>query len=1603
MNCFGSRAYLLRLAGLAVASTLVAVGCGGSVEMKKDGGRDGGGETPAMLSPSAPTLNLGGVIVNRMGTPQPLTITNTGAATSSMITVSVTGDFTSSGCMGSTLARNASCTVMVTFAPKSVAQLTGTLTVSAAMGGTVSVALSGTGLSETALVITPESRDFGDVAVGQMSAAVTFTVRNPNPAPVTMLANSISGGDFIVPAMGDKCTGMLAANASCQIDVVFRPMSEGAKSATLISTGTGAAQGMAALRGSGFSPARLAWNPMAQSINGNVNETTGPITYALVNEGDRPSGTPTVTLGGANAAEFTMNNRCVAPIPAGGSCLVDVSFKPTMTGMRTATLNATATPGGMNVMATINGTAGTGSQITADPSALSFGDQQVGSPSGSRAVMIRNTGMAASGPLTVNSSSGEFAVTGNCAGMSLAPAGMCTLSVVFTPSAAGERSGNLTIAGGSGAPRVVSLSGTGVAAPRLVFSPPSRDFGTVPVMTESADFTFTVTNEGGAIPSGVTAAITGVGAGHFRISGSTCTGALAAGATCNVVVRFQPQSMGDKLATVSVTGGAASGSANVTGIGGATGSLMITQIGAGVFSDTVVGFAAMGTLSFNVVNTGMGPSGMIAIDLVGTDADSFSQMNTCSTLAPGGNCMVTVTLRPTKAGPLQASLRATASGGVALAGLTATGLAQIQLAPTMEMFGDVPLGTMGPTRAFVGTVRAPLTGGTATITTGMGDYNVTGPAGCTNGLGAPVDSTSYTGVMPGDSNTYVTCAITVTFFPRTTKGPKPGVLTYAAGGQSATAALSGTAASTLTITPKPFDFGTRMTGSSTTQTFTVTNTGTAVVSITSTTLSGAEFAKGTGAGDTCSAAMVAAGATCTIDVTFAPTTAGPKTATLTVSGSAAGAMETDTVTINGVGVGPVPLITVTPTPGAFGDVALTASKAVSFTVTNPPAATGTGTITVNAPTSTDFTVTANTCGMGGTTSLPPGGTCTFTVTFTPSIAAAGTGARTADIDIDAAGVPGNPGGTVTVALTGNATQPLASVTASHDFGSVVQGDLTGPTRTFDITNAGAMFAVTTDLLDGSAPGADATDYIVVTGCTMIPAGGMCQATVRFAPNSLGPSSAILRVRDGTGRAIATSTLSGTGVSDAVLEWVNIDQGGPHTRDFGDVRVVVPAETSETVTFTLRNTGAGATGALSFNAPFMATDPFILVDGSTCSGLASLAGGDTCTVQVRFRPTAVGPASRMLSVSAPGKVAGSTKTSTPAITLEGTGVAGTGALYITPTAVDTGEAFGGGTAAAPVTLTFRNNTMAAVTLTGIAASNGTVFKTPAQATGGGRCVVGEMVAGTATCTFQVVLNPDMGSTPGIQNTEITVTTSGGGATASAYGRVRGNARLTFAPAVAGTLAFGDAVTGTAVDRSWTVTNSGERESGAITAPISAEMPGGDTSFSVVNEAGSCIAAASSNVPAGGSCTLKIRFQPGTTGAKGATFTVDSPNNDGPATPIAVSGTGVGPSIITSSAPALTFADTMVNASSATQTVTIRNVAGNPDTQASGPLMITVSSTNFTATGCDTERMVGLAGGATCDLTVTFTPKSAGMFTADTISVAATPGSSISIGLSGTGTP
>ena len=272
-----------------------------------------------------------------------------------------------------------------------------------------------------------------------------------------------------------------------------------------------------------------------------------------------------------------------------------------------------------------------------------------------------------------------------------------------------------------------------------------------------------------------------------------------------------------------------------------------------------------------------------------------------------------------------------------------------------------------------------------------------------------------------------TCIVSVTFSPSATGARNAAVtINDDAPGNPHSVALTGTGVTPppqtpeAVVTPTTLAFGDVPAGSiSPASNVSVQNTGTASLVIGTTPITG-DFVKGPT--DTCTGQIIAPNTSCSINVRFAPGTAGAKTGTLTINDNTATSPHSVALTGNGTQAA-APLAVVSPTSLAFGSqtVGTTSTPAKAVTMTNSGNAPMTLTVGLAGANPGDY-VTTGTCPL----TLAAGSSCTINVAFKPTVA----GARAAVLRFtdDTGNVSGS---TQDVALSGTgAAAPAPAISAS---------------------------------------------------------------------------------------------------------------------------------------------------------------------------------------------------------------------------------------------------------------------------------------------------------------------------------------------------------------------------------------------------------------------------------------------------------------------------------------------------------------------------------------------------------------------------------------------
>jgi hypothetical protein len=216
--------------------------------------------------------------------------------------------------------------------------VTATDTVNSAVTATATIAVGSGGNGP--LTVSPTSLLFPNTHLTTTSASKLVTVTNSNTVAVTVSSVGFTGanpGDFVISS--NTCGANIPASSSCQIKVAFAPTSTGAKSAalTLTDSATNSPQSVS-LSGTGVAAIKLA--PLKVLFDNTVVGNTSASKIATFkNLLNRSVTLGTISITGANASDFAIaSTTCGGSVPAKTSCTITLTFTPSATGVRNATL-----------------------------------------------------------------------------------------------------------------------------------------------------------------------------------------------------------------------------------------------------------------------------------------------------------------------------------------------------------------------------------------------------------------------------------------------------------------------------------------------------------------------------------------------------------------------------------------------------------------------------------------------------------------------------------------------------------------------------------------------------------------------------------------------------------------------------------------------------------------------------------------------------------------------------------------------------------------------------------------------------------------------------------------------------------------------------------------------------------------------------------------------------------------------------------------------------------------------------------------------------------------------------------------------------------------
>lgn len=188
--------------------------------------------------------------------------------------------------------------------------------------------------------ITPEDISFGSVQAG-LSAQQSVTITNTGNTGLGLSNIFIDGTDADVFTVTNQCGSSLAPEASCAVDVTFAPSTEGTRNATLTIESTDPENESVSVPLSGkgtLAPTpEISVTPESVDLGRVLSGTSATAQVTVDNNGNAALQIDSITLTGANAADFIQTNDCTT-VAAGESCTVDLNYTAGAPGVSNATL-----------------------------------------------------------------------------------------------------------------------------------------------------------------------------------------------------------------------------------------------------------------------------------------------------------------------------------------------------------------------------------------------------------------------------------------------------------------------------------------------------------------------------------------------------------------------------------------------------------------------------------------------------------------------------------------------------------------------------------------------------------------------------------------------------------------------------------------------------------------------------------------------------------------------------------------------------------------------------------------------------------------------------------------------------------------------------------------------------------------------------------------------------------------------------------------------------------------------------------------------------------------------------------------------------------------
>jgi hypothetical protein len=642
------------------------------------------------ISISPASVSFGNVLDGQSKT-QPVTITNTGAASLTISQLSGTGvGFSVLGLTTPlTIAAGQSSTFNVRFAPETAGNISGSIYLSSnAPNSPATIAVSGTGVASTTsttLSASPAALAFGNVNVGT-TANQTVTITNTGAASLTISQLSGTGVGFSVLGLATPLT--IAAGQSSTFTVRFAPQNAGSISGSIsLSSNASNSTATIAVSGSGVaSTTTLSASPAAVAF-GNVNAgTAANQTVTITNTGSSPATISQVSVTGANlTASGISTPLTLAPSQTASLTL---KYSPAVAGSLNGLVTLTNAQGPATTLS-VTGAAVQGN-LAVTPGSLSFSNVITGASS-SQSVQVTNSANSSLTISQANLTGTGFSLTGLSLPLTINAGQSSTFNVRFVGQAAGTVSGSLSLISNAGnSPASVALSGTSIASTQtLQLSSNSISFGTVNAGS-SANQTLSVKNAGN---SATTITQVSVAGSYLTASGISTPLTLAPQQTATLNVQYSPTAAGSLSGMLTIVNNGTSSTVSVTGtaaqasISAIPGSVSFTNVVTGATNSQSVQLSNSGNASLTITQASLTGAGF-----------SIAGLSLPLTIAAGQTSTFNVQFVGQAAGTVSGSLSLVSNAGnspatLPLNGTSTSSTATLQVSTTTLSFGSVDAGT----------------------------------------------------------------------------------------------------------------------------------------------------------------------------------------------------------------------------------------------------------------------------------------------------------------------------------------------------------------------------------------------------------------------------------------------------------------------------------------------------------------------------------------------------------------------------------------------------------------------------------------------------------------------------------------------------------------------------------------------------------------------------------------------------------------------------------------------------------------------------------------------------------------------------------------------